>query len=96
MVPIEVARAIRSDRLGKIRTGGLAFPLVEGAKVVLHSIPVRRDQYAINIDVGAADCQATNKTSMIFARQKKSWVGSGSGSLPSEWIQSKRVTPRSI
>jgi hypothetical protein len=37
---------VRADRLGKIRSAGLAFSL---------SIPVRRDPYAINIDVGASD-----------------------------------------
>ena len=58
MLPIETARAIRSDRLAKIRSANLAFPMADGAKVVVHSIPVRRDPYAINIDVGRADRSA--------------------------------------
>lgn len=58
MMPIEVARALRADRLGKVRSAGLAVPLVEGSKVVLHSIPVRRDPHALNIDVGSANRQA--------------------------------------
>ena len=54
MLRIETARAVRADRLGKIRSAGLAFFLAEGAKVVVHSIPVRHGPYAINIDAGAS------------------------------------------
>jgi hypothetical protein len=47
MLRIETARAVRADRLGKIRRAGLAFSLVEGAKVVVHRIPLRRNRVEV-------------------------------------------------
>jgi hypothetical protein len=55
MIPIEVVRALRSERLERIRTNDLPVPLLEGPKVVLHSIPVRRDPYSISVDVGTVE-----------------------------------------
>jgi hypothetical protein len=58
MIPIEVVRAERAERLARIRAGRPIIPLMEGARVVVHCIPVRRDLGALNIDVGAAPTEA--------------------------------------
>ena len=53
MMLIDVMRAVRLERLWRIRAKTLPFVLADGAIVAVHSIPVRRDQRAINVDVGS-------------------------------------------
>ena len=55
MVLIDLIRAVRLDRLGLIRAKTLPWVLADGAVAVVHSTPVRRDQRAINVDVGSVD-----------------------------------------
>jgi hypothetical protein len=59
MIPIEVARSLRGERLASIRAGRAVVTLMdEGPIVVVHCIPVRRDPFAINLDVGSIDSGA--------------------------------------
>jgi hypothetical protein len=59
MIPIEVAHSLRGERLESIRAGRPVVTLMDGGPiVVVHCIPVRRDPFAINLDVGSIDSSA--------------------------------------